>query len=209
MEFFVLILVVFFIILATIKFKVHPVISLVLAAIFSGLGLGLQPTEITGAISKGFGNTLSGIGLVIAFGTIIGIYLEKTGGTKVMAESIVKVIGLKRSALALNLAGFVISIPVYCDSGFVILSPLNKALSKKSGTSYLVFAIALATGLYSAHVFVPPTPGPLAAASILGCRFRYGIALGAGSCPACFHSWVFLGTFYGQKLKRRERRNNR
>ncbi len=201
MEFFVLILVVFFIILATIKFKVHPVISLILAAIFSGLGLGLQPIEITGAISKGFGNTLSGIGLVIAFGTIIGIYLEKTGGTKVMAESIVKVIGLKRSALALNLAGFVISIPVYCDSGFVILSPLNKALSKKSGTPYLVFAIALATGLYSAHVFVPPTPGPLAAASILGADLGTVLLLGLAVALPVSIAGYFWARFMGQNLK--------
>ena len=201
MEFFVLILVVFFIILATIKFKVHPVISLILAAIFSGLGLGLQPTEITGAISKGFGNTLSGIGLVIAFGTIIGIYLEKTGGTKVMAESIVKVIGLKRSALALNLAGFVISIPVYCDSGFVILSPLNKALSKKSGTPYLVFAIALATGLYSAHVFVPPTPGPLAAASILDADLGTVLLLGLAVALPVSIAGYFWARFMGQNLK--------
>lgn len=178
MEFVVLILVVIFIVLATIKFKVHPVISLILAAIFSGFGLGLQPLEITEAITSGFGNTLSGIGLVIAFGTIIGIYLEKTGGTKVMADSILKLIGLKRSALALNLAGFVISIPVYCDSGFVILSSLNKALSKKTGAPYLLFAIALATGLYSAHVFVPPTPGPLAAASILGADLGMVLILG-------------------------------
>ena len=178
MEFIVLILVVIFIVLATIKFKVHPVISLILAAIFSGFGLGLQPLEITEAITSGFGNTLSGIGLVIAFGTIIGIFLEKTGGTKVMADSILKLIGLKRSALALNLAGFVISIPVYCDSGFVILSSLNKALSKKTGAPYLLFAIALATGLYSAHVFVPPTPGPLAAASILGADLGMVLILG-------------------------------
>ncbi|WP_185781207.1 GntP family permease [Croceivirga lutea] len=178
MEFIVLILVVIFIVLATIKFKVHPVISLILAAIFSGFGLGLQPLEITEAITSGFGSTLSGIGLVIAFGTIIGIYLEKTGGTKVMADSILKLIGLNRSALALNLAGFVISIPVYCDSGFVILSSLNKALSKKTGAPYLLFAIALATGLYSAHVFVPPTPGPLAAASILGADLGMVLILG-------------------------------
>lgn len=208
MEFVVLILVVLFIILATIKFKVHPVISLVLAAIFSGFGLGLQPVEITTAISKGFGNTLSGIGLVIAFGTIIGIYLEKTGGTKIMAESILRVIGLKRSALALNLAGFVISIPVYCDSGFVILSSLNKALSKKSGTPYLVFAIALATGLYSAHVFVPPTPGPLAAASILGADLGTVLLLGLVVALPVSIAGYFWARVIGKRLNVSEEEAN-
>lgn len=118
-------------------------------------------------IGEGFGKTLSSIGLVIAFGTVIGTFLERTGGTKVLANAIIKGVGLQKSPLALNLAGLIISIPVYCDSGFVILSSLNKALSKKAGIKILVFAIALATGLYAAHVFVPPTPGPLAAAAIL------------------------------------------
>lgn len=167
MEFFVLFLQIVFIIVATVRFKLHPVIPLIIASIFGGFGFGLTPAEITTNISNGFGNTLSSIGLVIAFGTIIGIFLERTGGTKVLAISILNLVGLKRSALALNLAGFVISIPVYCDSGFVILSSLNKALAKKTGLPVLLFAIALATGLYSAHVFVPPTPGPLAAAAIL------------------------------------------
>ncbi|NKI32591.1 GntP family permease [Croceivirga thetidis] len=178
MEFLVLIIQIAFIIIATVRFKLHPVISLVLAAIFGGFGFGLTPAEITTNISSGFGNTLSSIGLVIAFGTVIGIFLERTGGTKVIAMSILKMVGLKRSALALNLAGFVISIPVYCDSGFVILSSLNKALAKKTGLPVLFFAIALATGLYSAHVFVPPTPGPLAAASILDADLGAVLLLG-------------------------------
>lgn len=145
----------------------HPVFSLTIAAMVSGLSLGLSPEVVMKTIGDGFGKTLSGIGLVIAFGTVIGTFLEKSGGTKVLAHSILKLVGLQKSALALNLAGMMISIPVYCDSGFVILSSLNQALSKKSGIKLLVFVIALATGLYSAHVFVPPTPGPLVAAAIL------------------------------------------
>nr|WP_299388884.1 GntP family permease [Allomuricauda sp.] len=167
MEILFLALVVVFIIVATIRFKMHPVFSLTLAAIVSGFILGLSPTDIMEAMGAGFGKTLSGIGLVIAFGTVIGIYLEKTGGTKVLANAVLKIVGLKKSPLAINLAGYIISIPVFCDSGFIILSSLNKALSKKSGIPILVFAIALGTGLYAAHVFVPPTPGPLAAAAIL------------------------------------------
>ena len=168
MELLILLLVVTFIIVATVRYKMHPVLSLTIAAVVSGFLLGLKPETIMKIIGEGFGKTLSGIGLVIAFGTIIGVFLEKTGSTKVLANTVLNWVGLKRSALALNLAGFIISIPVFCDSGFIILSSLNKALSKKTGIPILVFAIALGTGLYAAHVFVPPTPGPLAAAAILG-----------------------------------------
>ncbi|WP_431121651.1 GntP family permease [Flagellimonas flava] len=201
MEILVLALVVVFIIVATIKFKMHPVFSLTLAAVVSGFLLGLSPQNVMETMGNGFGKTLSGIGLVIAFGTVIGIYLEKTGSTKVLANSILKLIGLKKSPLAINLAGYIISIPVFCDSGFIILSSLNKALSKKSGIPIMVFAVALATGLYAAHVFVPPTPGPLAAAAILDADLGTVLLLGlVVSIPVSLMGY-FWARFMGRKLK--------
>ena len=201
MEILVLGVVILFIIVATVKFKMHPVFSLTIAALVSGFFLGLGPQQIMSTIGEGFGKTLSGIGLVIAFGTVIGIYLEKTGSTQVLANSILKIIGLKRSPLAINLAGYVISIPVFCDSGFIILSPLNKAISKKTGIPALVFAIALATGLYSAHVFVPPTPGPLAAAAILEADLGLVMLLGLlVSIPVSLTGY-FWARFIGKSLK--------
>ncbi|MEX0360290.1 MAG: GntP family permease, partial [Allomuricauda sp.] len=201
MEILVLALVVVFIIVATIKFKMHPVFSLTVAAVVSGFLLGLSPQNIMETMGNGFGKTLSGIGLVIAFGTVIGIYLEKTGGTKVLANSILKLIGLKKSPLAINLAGYLVSIPVFCDSGFIILSSLNKALSKKSGIPIMVFAVALATGLYAAHVFVPPTPGPLAAAAILDADLGTVLLLGlVVSIPVSLMGY-FWARFMGRKLK--------
>ncbi len=178
MELFVILFVVLFIIVATVRFKLHPVFSLTIAAIASGFFLGLAPEKIISQMAEGFGKTLSGIGLVIAFGSVIGIFLEKTAGTKVLTDTVLKWVGLKRSPLAINLAGFVVSIPVFCDSGFIILSSLNKTLSKKSGIPVLFFAIALASGLYAAHVFVPPTPGPLAAAAILDADLGTVLILG-------------------------------
>ncbi len=204
MELLVIGVVVIFIIVATVKFKMHPIFSLTIAAIASGFMLGLAPQEIMSTLGEGFGKTLSSIGLVIAFGTVIGIYLEKTGSTQVLANSILKLIGLKRSPLAINLAGFVISIPVYCDSGFIILSSLNKAISKKTGIPALVFAIALATGLYSAHVFVPPTPGPLAAAAILGADLGLVLVLGlAVAIPVSLTGYVWA-VFIGKTLTENE-----
>lgn len=204
MELLVLGVVVLFIIVATVKFKMHPVFSLTLAAVASGFLLGLTPKDIMTTISEGFGKTLSGIGLVIAFGTVIGIYLEKTGSTQVLANSILKLIGLRRSPLAINLAGFVISIPVYCDSGFIILSSLNKAISKKTGIPATVFAIALATGLYSAHVFVPPTPGPLAAAAIMEADLGVVMTLGLLVAIPVSISGYFWARFIGKSLKEDE-----
>ncbi|MEO0571801.1 MAG: GntP family permease [Bacteroidota bacterium] len=200
MELVILFGVILGIIVATVRFKVHPVFSLTLAAIVSGLLFGLSPESITKTIGEGFGKTLSSIGLVIAFGTVIGTFLEKTGGTKVLANAILKLVGLKKSPLALNLAGLIISIPVYCDSGFVILSSLNKALSKKSGIKILVFAIALATGLYSAHVFVPPTPGPLAAAAILEADLGMVMLFGLLVAICVSLMGYFWALFIGKRL---------
>ncbi|WP_421807019.1 GntP family permease [Flagellimonas sp.] len=201
MEMLVLGVVVLFIIVATVKFKMHPIFSLTIAAVASGFLLGLAPQNIMTTMAEGFGKTLSGIGLVIAFGTVIGIYLEKTGSTQVLANSILKVIGLKRSPLAINLAGFVISIPVYCDSGYIILSSLNKAISKKTDIPALVFAIALATGLYSAHVFVPPTPGPLAAAAILEADLGMVLIFGLLVAIPVSISGYFWARFIGKSLQ--------
>ena len=163
----IIIFLIAFIIFSSLRLKWHPVFSLLVAALGGGLLLGLSPKEVQEAIAKGFGSTLGSIGLVIALGTVIGQYLEKTGGTQRIAEKILHLTGPRKAPLALNLAGFVISIPVFCDSGFIVLSPLTKTLAKRSPFSRLVMSIALATGLYAAHVFVPPTPGPLAAAAIL------------------------------------------
>ncbi|NAY90673.1 GntP family permease [Muricauda sp. JGD-17] len=201
MELFFLAIVILFIIVATVKFKMHPIFSLTLAAVTTGFFLGLSPKDIAATIGEGFGKTLSSIGLVIAFGAVIGVFLEKTGSTQVLANSVLKIIGLKRSPLALNLAGYIISIPVFCDSGFIILSSLNKALSKKTRIPIMVFAISLATGLYAAHVFVPPTPGPLAAAAILEADLGRVLILGiVVSIPVSITGY-FWANYIGKTLK--------
>ena len=193
-----------FIILATVRFKMNPVLSLTMAAVGAGFLLGMPAVEIMRSMGEGLGKTLSGIALVIAFGSIIGIYLEKTGATQILAQTILKWVGNKKSPLAINLAGFIVSIPVFCDSGFIILSRLNRALSKKSGVPVLVFAIALSTGLYSAHVFVPPTPGPLAAAAILEADLGLVLLLGLGVAIPVSLTGYFWARFSGKSLKQTE-----
>ncbi len=165
---FYLIIVIALIILATSKLNLHPFLTLLLAAVSMGFLGGLDMNLLIVKLTDGFGNTLKSIGIVIACGTIIGTYLERSGGAKQMAAAILKLVGEKKSPLAMSITGFIVSIPVFCDSGFVILSTLNKALSRRTGISLTVLAVALATGLYTTHVFVPPTPGPLAAAATIG-----------------------------------------
>lgn len=174
----ILFIVVALVIVMTSKLKLHPFFSLLLAALAIGFLEGMNGTQIITSISTGFGSTLKSIGIIIAFGTVIGQYLEQSGGARVLADNILKAVGKKKSDLAMTLTGFIVSIPVFCDSGFVVLSSLSKPLSKKSGISMAVLSIALATGLYVTHVFVPPTPGPLAAAAALNADLGLVILLG-------------------------------
>lgn len=173
-----LVLVIILMVLAATKFHFHPFLSLLMAAIVMGFIGGLSTSGVTTTLMNGFGKTLGSIGIIIAFGTIIGAYLEKSGGAIVMANRVLKWVGEKNSALAMNITGFIVSIPVFCDSGFVILSSLNKALSKKVKVPLVVLGVSLAAGLYATHVFVPPTPGPLAAAAALNADLGLVILLG-------------------------------
>ena len=149
------------------RFKVHAFLALLAASFFVGFAAGMNPIDVTKTIMKGFGGTVERIGIVIIAGTIIGVFLEQTGAALTIAETVLKWVGAKRPALAMSIIGYITSIPVFCDSGFVILSALNKSLSKKSGVSMAVMATALSTGLYATHTLVPPTPGPIAAANNL------------------------------------------
>lgn len=173
-----LVLIVVLIILATTKLKVHPFLALLFAAILAGFLGGLDSSQVLEKLTEGFGNTLRSIGIVIACGTMIGTILQKGGGAQTIATSLLQGVGEKRAPLAMSMTGFIVSIPVFCDSGFVLLSAINRALSRKTGITLSVLSIALATGLYTTHVFVPPTPGPLAAAGEIGAQISLVLILG-------------------------------
>ncbi len=191
-----LIAAVFIIIFFTSKFKMNAFVVLLLVAFLYGLFVGMPLNSIIEKIRSGFGGTLGYIGIVIVAGTIIGTILEKTGGAISMTNAILKVVGKKRSPLAMSIAGYVVSIPVFCDSGYVILTPLNKALAQKTDKSMAVMAVALATGLYATHCLVPPTPGPIAAAGILGAELGRVIGLGIlVSIPAMIAGYLWAVLF--------------
>ncbi len=182
-------------------FKFHPFISLFAVALLMGLAVGMTPAKVLDTILNGFGSTCRGIGVVILLGTIIGAMLEKSGAAFTMADSVLKVVGEKRPGLAMSLIGWIVSIPVFCDSGFVILSSLNKSLARRSGVSLTTMAIALSTGLYATHTLVPPTPGPIAAANELGADLGLVIMWGiAVSIPAVLAGYIYA-LIVGPKLK--------
>jgi len=184
------------IILGTLKFKIDPFLMLLIAAIFSGLCFGIPPAELVVLITTGFGQTLSSIGIVIVLGAVIGVFLEKSNGITHIVSSVLKVFGNKNSGLALNVTGFITAIPVFCDAAFVILSAIPKALSKRTEFHVIFYGVSLATGLYAAHVFIPPTPGPLAAAAILNVPLsellKYGFLV---AIPVSFIGFVFASFF--------------
>lgn len=164
---FYLLLSVVLIILFTAKLKMHPFVALLLVAIFYGIVSGMPLNQIITSVNEGFGSTLGGIGMIIILGVIIGAFLENSGGAYALAEKILKFTGKKKIPFAMGIIGWVVSIPVFADSGFMLLAPLNKSLSKKAKISLSGTAIALAMGLTASHTLVPPTPGPIAAAHYL------------------------------------------
>jgi len=156
-----------FIIVMTARVKMHAFLVLLLASFGVGILSGMEPLAVVRTITDGFGGILGYIGIVIICGTIIGTMLEKSRATLTMANTVLGLVGESKSALAMSLTGAVVSISVFCDSGFVILSSLNRTLAKKTGASMAAMAVALSSGLYATHTFVPPTPGPIAAAGNL------------------------------------------
>lgn len=163
-----LLLSVLIIVILTAKYNVHPFLALLGAAIFFALFSNMSLETLVESINDGFGVTLGKIGIVIVLGVIIGAFLEQTGGAFKLAEVVLRIIGKNRVHAAMGIVGFIVSIPVFADSGFIILNPLNKSLTKKAGLSIVGTATALILGLMITHVLVPPTPGPIAAAGIIG-----------------------------------------
>ncbi|MCA0987003.1 GntP family permease [Guptibacillus algicola] len=178
--FLVILLGVGFIVFATAKLKLHPFLSLLFAAFGVGLLSGLPLPDVIEAVNGGFGGLMGYIGIVIVAGTIIGTILERSGAALRMAEVVLRIVGEKRPQLAMSLIGAIVSIPVFCDSGYVILSSLKKALAKKAKVALASMSVALATGLYATHTLVPPTPGPIAAAGNIGASDYLGTIIMIG-----------------------------
>ena len=160
-------IVILWIVLGTSRAKIHPFLVLFSAALLLGFLLGIPAVEILNHIQKGFGGIVQSIGLLILFGTTIGVSLERSKGTLALAQGVLSRLQRLPLPYAVSCIGYLVSIPVFCDAAFVILSHLNKTLSKQTRTPLVGLIVALSTGLFAPHVLVPPTPGPLVAASNL------------------------------------------
>lgn len=155
-------------ILAITKLKIHPFLSIMGVSLIMAIVVGIPIEEIPAVIGAGFSGIFASIGIVIILGALIGAILEATGGAIKLADMVINVVGEKRPTLAIMIMGWIVSIPVFCDSGFVILNPIRKAMARKTKESSVAMTIALSAGLYATHVYVPPTPGPIAAAGNIG-----------------------------------------
>jgi gluconate:H+ symporter, GntP family len=166
------------IVLLTTRYKVPAFFALFLACLLVGLGVKLPLGDVLSIIKDGFGNTLKSLGLIIVLGTTLGLLLEYTGSTTVMATFLLKKLGNKRAPWAMSLTGFVVGLPIFCDSGYIVLSGLNRSVARRTGISMATISVSLATGLYAIHCLVPPHPGSAAAAGIIGVDFGKLILIG-------------------------------
>jgi H+/gluconate symporter and related permeases len=153
-------------------FKLPAFFALFIASIVVGLGLGYSFVQLINVLKEGFGNIMKSLGLIIIMGTTLGAILEHSGSTRVMSSFLLRMAGVKRVPLAMNLTGFIIGLPVFCDSGFIVLSGLNNSIAQKTKLPVIITSLALATGLYAVHCLIPPHPGITTAA------INYGVDLG-------------------------------
>ncbi len=209
-----LVLSIVLIVVTTSVYKLHPFVALIFAALFLGLGATafgqFDIMQVEATIRSGFGSILAYIGIVIVLGTIIGVFLEKSGAAIKMADTILRIVGPKRPGLAMSIIGWFVSIPVFCDSGYVILSSLRKSVTRKAKVSATMMSVALATGLYASHTLVPPTPGPIAAAGNLGLEDSLGLVILFGTFISVFTmvSGFLWAKYIGKKVKIQEDLDN-
>jgi gluconate:H+ symporter, GntP family len=166
------------IVILSTRYKVPAFFSLFLACLVVGLGIRLPIADVISTVKDGFGNILKNIGLIIVLGTTLGLLLEYTGSTSVMASFLLKKLGNKYAPLAMSITGFIVGLPIFCDSGYIVLSGLNRSMAKRTGISIATMSVSLATGLLAIHCMVPPHPGASAAAATIGVDFGKLILMG-------------------------------
>ncbi len=166
------------IIVIVLRTRLDAFVALLIAAILTGVVAGQDLTGIVDSIATGFGNTLGSIGIVIGLGVAIGKILEVSGGAAAVARTFLKVFGKGREEWAMASVGSLVSIPVFCDSGYVIMNPLARSIARVKRGGYVALALSLGAGMTLTHHLVPPTPGPLAATGILGADLGLVIVTG-------------------------------
>ncbi len=191
-----------FVLVSIIKFDLHPFLALLIGGLLMGILSGMSLTDIATGLTDGFGSTMTSIGILIILGVALGNLLHLSGCTSQIAALMLKMTGQKRAGLAINLTGYIVSIPVFFDAAFVILVNLVKSLSRKGKIPFVSLVCALAVGLITTHALVIPTPGPVAVAGTMGANMGwfllYSIIV---SLPAAIIGGVVYGKFLGKSDK--------
>lgn len=185
-----------------IKFKIQAMVSILVGAISIGLLAGMPLSDIIDSVNQGIGNTLKGIALLVGLGSMFGAILEESGGAQTLAVTMVRKFGDEKAAWALGLTGLVIAMPVFFDAGLIILIPLAFSLAKRTNRSSLFYVIPLLAGLAVGHAFIPPTPGPVLVATMLGVDLGWVILVGLFSGTfAMIVAGPVWGKFCGKKYQ--------
>ncbi len=180
-----------------IKFKLHPVISMMISAIVIGIGAGMPLQLISETVEKGVGKTLQGIALLIGLGSMFGGILEISGGAQQIAQTLIRKFGTKKAGWALGLTGLVIGTTVFFEAGVVILVPIAFNVAKQTKKSTLYYAIPLLAGLASGYAFVPPSAGSVLVANVLGVNLGTMIAVGI---PVALVATMIAGIVWGKVI---------
>ena len=188
------------IVLLTARYRVHAFFALLIASFVVGLGVDLALPDLLNAIKEGFGAIMKSLGFIIVLGTALGVLLEHTGSTRVMAAFILRRVGERHAALAISITGFIVGLPIFCDSGYIVLNGLNRSLARRANVSMAAMAVSLAAGLYSVHCLIPPHPGATAAAGTIGVDFGKLILLGiAVAIPGTIAGYLWAN-FAGRRI---------
>lgn len=182
------------------KTKIHTFLALILASIFIGGFGGMPLREVLDAMVSGFGSTVGSIGIVLGLGMMMGEVFEVSGAAKRMAYNMIKWLGRNREEEAMAFTGFLVSVPIFCDSGFILLAPMLKEVSRQSKKSVVGLGIALASGLFITHSVVPPTPGPVGVAGIFGADIGSVILWGIVIAIPMAAAAMFYGKHMGKKI---------
>jgi GntP family gluconate:H+ symporter len=187
------------IVVLTSIFRYNAFLSMLVASLLLAVTtLPLQ--EVVPSIMLGFGNTMKSIGLIIILGIILGLILDKTGATYSIAKSMLRLTRKEHSGLAIHLTGFITGVPIFCDSGFIVLHGINRSLVRNTGKSMIFMATVLASGLYSVHCLIPPHPGATAAAGIMGADIGKLIMIGLPVALVASLSGFFWARFISKKF---------
>lgn len=183
-------------------FKVQAFVALLICSIAVGLFAGLPPAKIVESIQNGMASTLGFVAVIVGLGALFGAILQHSGGVEALATAILNKTGEKKATWALVATGFIISIPVFFDVGFIILVPVVYALQKKTSKSLLLYALPLLAGLAVSHAFIPPTPGPVVVADILGANLSTVMLTGMiAGIPAAIIAGPVFGRFLSKRIQ--------